>query len=110
MTDIERLEHRRLELQAKLDGTKSHLERNQLGQFATPPALATEILSYGLTLLGQESTIHFLDPAIGTGSFFSALLRCADRHRIESSVGFEIDAHYGQPTAELWRDTPLQLH
>lgn len=110
MTAIERLERRRLELQTKLDGTKSHLERNQLGQFATPPALATEILSYGLTLLGQEPAIRFLDPAIGTGSFFSALLRGADRHRIESSVGFEIDGHYGQPTAELWRDTPLQLH
>ena len=109
MSDIAALERHRLELQAKLDGEKSHLERNQMGQFATPTVLATEILEYGLSLLGADDAVRFLDPAIGTGSFFSALLKCAAQRRVESALGFEIDLHYGKPAASLWRDTPLRL-
>lgn len=33
-------EKKRLALQAELDGQKTQLERNRLGQFATPTALA----------------------------------------------------------------------
>ena len=59
MSDIAALERHRLELQAKLDGEKSHLERNQMGQFATPTVLATEILEYGLSLLGADDVFAF---------------------------------------------------
>ncbi len=70
---IDKLEQKRLELQQALDGQKSAAERNRLGQFATPTALACEILRYGVSLLPLGREIRFLDPAIGTGAFYSAL-------------------------------------
>jgi len=42
---IDTLEKQRLELQAELDGEKTQAERNRLGQFATPSALAVDILN-----------------------------------------------------------------
>ena len=97
----------RLELQASLDGRKTQAERNRLGQFATPTALARDGLAYGLALIPKSKPVRFLDPAIGTGSFYSAL-RDSGR-TAESARGFEIDDHYGAPAASLWKDTPLQI-
>lgn len=101
-------EPERLALQARLDHDKTQVERNRLGQFATPTALADEILRYAKTLLPEE-TIDFLDPAIGTGSFYSALLRTFPAERIATAMGFEIDDHYGTPAAELWQGERLSL-
>ncbi|MFN3746895.1 MAG: Eco57I restriction-modification methylase domain-containing protein [Hyphomicrobiaceae bacterium] len=106
----DRLETERLELQAQLDGQKTQAARNKLGQFATPTALATDILEYAGTLLGDKEPIRFLDPAIGTGAFYSALLRAYPAKRIESAIGYEIDPHYGQPAASLWKGTRLDLN
>ena len=103
------LEQARLSLQAHLDAEKTPSERNRLGQFATPTALAREILRFGVTLLGENQPIRFFDPAIGTGSFFSALLHTAPAERIEVAKGFEVDTHYGEPARELWRQTSLDL-
>lgn len=103
------LEDRRLALQAALDAGKTQAERNRLGQFATPTALAREILAYSLTLLPPGTPIRFLDPAIGTGSFYSALRATAAPERIAEATGYEIDGHYGRPAAELWAETPLRL-
>lgn len=100
-------EARRLALQAALDAEKTSAQRNQLGQFATPTALARDVLRYGLALLPPSRPVRFLDPAIGTGSFYSAL--CDAAPSVESARGFEIDPHYGLPAIDLWRDCPLQL-
>lgn len=105
-TDL--FEERRLELQRELDGIKTQAERNKLGQFATPTGLAREILAYGVSLLPQGERIRFLDPAVGTGSFYSALLSQVQRDRIDSAVGFEVDPHYGLPAAEMWNDACLE--
>lgn len=102
-------EQHRLELQARLDSQKTQLERNRLGQFATPTALADEILHYAKTLL-PRGDVRFLDPAVGTGAFYSALLRTFSAARIASADGFEIDDHYGAPAVELWRGEDLKLH
>lgn len=102
-------EKNRLDLQAALDRAKTQLARNKLGQFATPSLLALDILRYAHTLLGDER-VRFLDPAFGTGSFYSALLRVFEAAQIESADGFEVDQHYGTPSQELWNDTPLRLH
>lgn len=103
------VETERLALQAALDGQKSQEERNRLGQFATPTALARDILSYSLSLLPEGAPLRFLDPAFGTGSFYAALLATTPASRIESAQGFEIDSHYEAPARELWRPTPLCL-
>ena len=110
MDPIETLESRRLALQEKLDAAKTAKERNKLGQFATPTKLACDVLSYAHNLVPAEFPIRFLDPAIGTGSFYSALLQVFSDRRIEKATGFEIDAHYGCPAHELWRNHSLDLH
>ena len=107
--DIEALEALRLDLQAKLDGGKTSDDRNRMGQFATPTALAREILSHGLRLLPEGEKIRFLDPGIGTGSFYCALRAVAPEERIDPAEGFEIDAHYGEPARALWQETPLDI-
>ena len=95
--------------QFQLDGAKTPTERNKLGQFATPTALAIDILKYAKTLLTVGQKIHFLDPAFGTGAFYSALLQQFPLSQIAEAVGYEIDPHYGNEAIKLWRDTPLQL-
>jgi hypothetical protein len=102
-------EQERLSLQGRLDAARTQAARNRLGQFSTPSALATDILRFGVALLGEERPIRFLDPAIGTGSFFSALLRTVPLERIEVAKGYELDTHYGAPAHELWQNTPLEL-
>ena len=102
-------EQERLSLQTRLDAMKSQAERNRLGQFATPTSLARDILQFGMALLGEEKRIRFLDPAIGTGSFFSALLHTVPESRIDAAKGFELDAHYGEPSRDFWRGTTLNL-
>jgi hypothetical protein len=71
--------------------------------------LAEDILRHAATLIPQRSGVRFLDPAFGTGSFFSALLRVFPRHAVSESLGFEIDAHYAKPAAQLWASAPLSL-
>ncbi len=104
------LESQRLDLQSELDSKKTHAERNKLGQFSTPFELAREILRSTQTLLPRGFKIRFLDPAFGTGAFYSALLNVFPLDQIESATGIEIDAHYGAKAHELWASNPLQLH
>lgn len=103
------MERRRVALQANLDAAKDRAERNRLGQFATPSRLAVDMLSYARTLLGQHAKVRFLDPALGTGAFYSALLDVFPKNDIESAVGYEIDSHYATATAELWEATGLDV-
>jgi hypothetical protein len=80
-----------------------------LGQFATPTALALDILSYASTLLPPCGGVRFLDPAFGTGAFYYAARKVFQKNQIEEALGFEIDPHYGTPAASLWDDDGLRL-
>jgi adenine-specific DNA-methyltransferase len=102
-------EQQRLVLQTSLDAQKTQAERNRLGQFATPTALAEDILRYAVSLLPSDAKVRFLDPAIGTGSFYSALLKTFPKNRIAEALGFEIDPHYGKPAAQFWKNEGLIL-
>lgn len=108
-TAIDTLEKKRLTLQAALDQEKTPADRNRLGQFATPPALAVEVLQYAQTLLPPGEKIHFLDPAFGMGAFYSALRKVFPKKQIAEALGFEIDPHYGTPAAKLWEGSGLNL-
>ena len=103
-------EKARVLLQKQLDSAKTQTERNQLGQFATPIALATDIVESAQALLPSDGKIRFLDPAFGTGSFYSALLQQFPLSQIASALGYEIDPHYGNEAIKLWKNTPLQLN
>jgi adenine-specific DNA-methyltransferase len=103
------LESTRIDLQKKLDSEKNHTERNKLGQFATPTDLAKEIVRSTKPYLPRKFKIRFLDPAFGTGAFYSALVSVFSPDHIESADGIEIDAHYGHRAQELWAHSRLRL-
>jgi len=107
---VNRLESERLRIQAELDALRTQSARNKMGQFATPGPLAYEILQSALRLTRPGSSqVRFLDPAFGTGSFYSALLRLFPAASVADSLGFEIDPHYGMPATRLWQATGLRL-
>jgi hypothetical protein len=95
-------EDQRQTLQSHLDAQKTQAERNRCGQFATPSDLADDIFRFALKQFPKSCAIRFLDPAVGTGSFFSALRRFFPEKRIVEALGFEIDPHYGKPAMDLW--------
>lgn len=103
------IENLRLDTQRSLDQAKTHAERNKFGQFATPPKLALEITRQSREYLRKGVKIRFLDPAFGTGAFYSAFLQVFPRSRIESANGFEIDSQYGKAAKRLWANAALTM-
>jgi len=109
MESLEERENARFELQERLDDAKVQAERNRLGQFSTPPQLASDIVAYAVSLLSPRLKIRFLEPGFGTGPFYSALLRQVPPSRIEAATGYEIDRHYAESAEHLWKGTRLRL-
>lgn len=109
MTD---LQARRLHLLNQLDSAKTRPARNQLGQFATPPRVADEMMRHALSYV-QKQAIRYLEPGFGTGAFFNRLIEAmedkADGSRILEARGYEIDPHYAAPVARLYSETVLDL-
>ena len=110
MKSILTVEDDRLLLQKRLDAEKTAALRNQLGQYATPTDLASAILSYAYQQMPHDCPVRFLDPAIGTGSFYSALLRKFADRIVTTAVGYEVDPHYGNPTRALWNNYPITIN
>ncbi|MBS0208416.1 MAG: N-6 DNA methylase [Planctomycetes bacterium] len=109
MPNVSAREKDRLAEQVRLDALKTALERNKLGQFATPPALALDIATYAKRLLkGNRSAIRFLDPAIGTGSFYAAALETFSA-KITTAAGIEIDSAFASAANEIWGPTGLKV-
>jgi len=109
VSDVSGAEARRLGLQVALDAERSPRERNELGQFATPPSLADDIMAFALQLLPRDS-VRFLEPSCGSGSFFSALLRrMAKGQMIESAVGIELDDRFAEVAKDLWSTSGLEV-
>lgn len=108
-SDLDETESVRLARQAELDAERTSKQRNEWGQFATPPALARDIMAYALRLHGP-SAIDFLEPSCGSGSFFSALLSVKEaKHEIRSAVGIELDDRFATLARELWTDSGLDV-
>jgi adenine-specific DNA-methyltransferase len=103
------VESQRQVMQAKIDAGKSPAERNRLGQFATPHALAVNIAEYVVSLLSADRKISFADPAVGSGSFFSAILSAIGRNRIADAVGIEIDPVFADAADLLWSSSGLRV-
>jgi hypothetical protein len=105
--NIDQLEKQRQSLQTELDAVKTQAERNIMGQFSTPIALANDVLTHAKSIFPKRGKVRFLDPAFGTGSFYSALNKVFPSSRIEAATGYEIDEHYGKPALKLWKSTGL---
>lgn len=108
--DLNKLEIIREEIQLNIDERKSIEERKKCGQFATPFILAEEIVSFGIDLLDTDE-ISFLEPSLGTGSFYSALIQAVENKEIsiERATGIEIDPLYYDGAESIWNNTNLQL-
>lgn len=102
------IEERRQEEQTRLDLLKSALERNKWGQFATPPDLAKSLTRYARSRQG-DGPVRFLDPAIGTGSFFSALSEVFPPENIAAATGIELDPLFAGTAADLWGGEGLHV-
>ncbi len=112
MTMTTEREQRRMDVQVRLDAQKTAAERNEWGQFATPPQLAGEIAEYLYAhwkKTGGGGGLTFLDPAIGTGSFYSALRACVPARAVGAAAGVELDPAFAEAAAGLWQDTGLEV-
>jgi len=103
------IEAARQTLQVALDSRKSQAERNELGQFATPNQLAIAIVEYLRERYGIGEGITFLEPAIGLGSFYSALVRVVGKEGIKWAVGVEIDEAFFDESKALWNGSGLEF-
>ncbi|WP_040668156.1 class I SAM-dependent methyltransferase [Nitrolancea hollandica] len=110
MKRFQEAEARRLVEQARLDAQKTAKERNAWGQFATPAALALSIAEYVRTMWnGRKDRIRFLEPALGTGSFYSALGQTFPQDCWESAVGVERDPAFVEAARDLWDAFGLEV-
>ena len=110
MTVTLEAEASRLAEQQRLDQLKTPAERNKLGQFSTPPALSLEIAEYAWSRVRRNrGKFRFLDPAVGTGSFFGALLRAFPEDRIEAATGIELDEAFANAGRAIWQHQGLRL-
>lgn len=107
-THHQTIEGQRQTVQERLDSHKSAAERNKWGQFATPFELSLSFTRYMYQLRGKGA-IRFLDPAIGTGSFFSALMHGTDARDIEAAVGVELDPTFAEAAEKLWGKSGLHV-
>lgn len=111
MRFIEEIEGRRQQEQARLDLAMGTELRNRSGQFSTPRALADEIVGYCWDhWKGKGHPARFLEPCVGTGSFFSSICRTFPVAQIESAFGCELDDKHAAVARSLWKDTCLQVN
>ena len=107
VSESRQIESRRLAMQRDLDAQKSHLARNEMGQFSTPYPLALDIMRRVRELTPTDKA-SFLEPAFGTGVFLSAFVE-AFGCLPSRTLGFEVDSHYCIPSRELWRAKSVEL-
>ncbi|GGI69499.1 Eco57I restriction-modification methylase domain-containing protein [Deinococcus wulumuqiensis] len=97
----EEVTQRRRALQYLLDRKRSKEERNRLGQFATPDQLALDVAQHALSYFPDRSTVEVLEPAVGLGSLWEALLKKAEGRDLRGTA-FEVDSEVAQEARSLW--------
>lgn len=107
--NLEAIEKERRSLQNQLDSSKTQEERNQSGQFATPYELACQLMSFAEDQFSDGKTVDFLEPAVGTGPFLSALFSTFSDRQIGRVRGVEMDGDYLQAARQIWSEAPVQL-
>lgn len=106
---VDPVEAQRFAMQKTIDAAKSSLDRNRLGQFSTPYALARQMTAATLAHIPTSEHVRFLEPSVGSGVFFSALLAELGAHDLSEAVGVEIDPAYFDVAESLWREHGLDV-
>jgi hypothetical protein len=110
MRTIQAAEGKRRHEQARLDLAMGTELRDRLGQFSTPSPLADDIVRYCWEhWKRQRCPVRFLEPCVGTGSFFSSLRRIFPTDLIEHAYGCEVDTGYADVARALWNEAGLQV-
>lgn len=105
---IEIRENARQLEQSLLDVATSKKVRNKLGQYATPPQLAMEIVENTWRYVSFDQNLSILEPACGTGAFISAILRANHSQEI-SLQAFEIDTEVEKIARQLWQEENCRI-
>lgn len=109
-TKIQKTEEQRQTIQTALDAERSAIARNKAGQFATPFLLAREVMRAALAYRpAKEESIRFLEPAVGSGAFYSALMAELDGVALEHAVGVELDPRFARVSQSLWGEHGLTV-
>ena len=108
-TDIEEADVIRESLELSVLSTRSSTKRKGWGQFATPSSLAREMARLAIETLGPISQVNFLDPALGLGSLYSALLHVLPKSRLQKAKGFEIDPSLAARANRIWSSFGLSV-
>lgn len=103
------VEEQRYQMQCSIDASKTLRQRNSMGQYSTPFELACDIVSSVLQFFPNRKSLRAIEPACGTGVFFSALENALGEGNIRGSLGFEIDPTYQRPAAMLWREQGIDI-
>ena len=103
------VEQLRRKQQSEIDGGRTALERNQMGQFATPLPLAVEVVERAIFHLGKRDQVRMLEPSCGTGVFFSALRTTATTELQFQCTGVEIDPLFANAANELWSGSGITI-
>ncbi|SFE20023.1 Eco57I restriction-modification methylase [Paenibacillus catalpae] len=112
MTKIKELEELRSKTQIAIDAQKNLVERNQMGQYSTPFELAKEVAEFVLNQWkthNPNTPIRFLEPAIGTGAFYSAFRSQALDNDISNATGIELDKSFFEASRDLWKDERIKI-
>lgn len=68
------------------------------------------MLRQSLTYVPVDSPLRFLEPAVGSGVFLSALSELPGlANRLTLAVGVEIDSAYGNEARRLWTTPPYEI-
>lgn len=97
----------RKSLQSALDAQKSQVERNRLGQFATPDNLAEDLIRHIRPLTDGKVTT-MLEPAMGLGALYAAFLKTFGEKAGEC-VGYELDQAYFDTARKLWNGHDIEI-
>ncbi len=110
MLKIDELESQRVEMLYDIILKKTKFDRNKYGQFATPVSLSDEIIMITLNYINKPKIV-FLDPAMGSGTFFSSLLRANNSNvEVEKAIGFETDSEFTNLCQKIWSAYGLEIH
>lgn len=97
----------RAALQKELDARKTQKERNEMGQFATPDALAFDIMQYAKTYC-QDHPTSFIEPSIGLGAFYAAFQKVFGA-QAGYALGYELDKEFYLSACKLWEGCDITL-
>ncbi len=100
---MDETESGRLAGQARLDAATEPERRNRNGQYATPGPLAEDMVCFCWEQWRRERRpVRFPEPALGTGSIFSALTRTFPADLPEKATGIEADRDHAAVAERLW--------